>query len=61
MTDRYSSLVLLSPKAPLVGERWDCQDQQVFKSLLHSLSNAEITCSLDQKAVQESVVSVTDN
>ena len=30
-------LVLLSPKTPLVGEMWDYQDQQVFKSLLHSL------------------------
>ena len=31
-----SCLVLLSPKTPLVGEKWDYQDQQGFKSLLHS-------------------------
>ena len=30
-------IVLLSSKTPLVGEKWDYQGQQVFKSLLHSL------------------------
>ena len=40
-------LVLLSPKTPLVGER-------SFK-VYCILSNAEITCSPDQKAAQESV------
>ena len=48
-------IVLSSPKTPLVGERWDYQDQQVFNSLYCILSNAEITCSPDQKAVQDSV------
>ena len=51
---------MLSFKTPLVRERWDYQGQQVFKNLLHSLSNAEITCSPGQKAVQESA-SVTDD
>ena len=30
-------MVLLSSKTPLVEERWDCQGQQVFTSLLHFL------------------------
>ena len=46
----FRGIVLLSPKTPLVGERWDYKDQQVFKSLLHSLQCGDHMQSWSKKA-----------
>ena len=54
MSNNDFYFVLLSPKTPLVGERWDYQYQQVFK--IHCIfSNVQITCNHDHIAVQEFV------